>query len=401
MEDKKKKVPPKINLKKSNNNITTKQERQVKNLLAGQVANNNENLITIIISVIIAIVLFVGVYFGLSSAFETEKYYVLNTNVAARTQIKPQMLTEVVVSKGGSPHNAITLAEVKQGSIFTQYPLMAGDILSVSNTGAKASVTNGIPDDWVITSFSINANSAVGGNIDKGNYFDIIGVKSDGAKYLYTNVLALDVNRSQQSKDGSLDTTIQYIIGVPPQEAPKLHHALNSYEIKLVLSPKTVEYENRDVVTIDGVFKSDNSKLVDLYKGTDNKFRDIIRDVNGRPVTLENCVIKDLINPEDLCTDVLKQAKEQGVDLDKLQTSKTEEQNSNEVKETSKEVKETSNKESKQTTSETTSNTTTTTEQKETQASSSASNTTSNTTKASETTSSTTAKQTTTTTKAK
>lgn len=391
MEDKKKKVPPKINLKKSNNNITTKQERQVKNLLAGQVANNNENLITIIISVIIAIVLFVGVYFGLSSAFETEKYYVLNTNVAARTQIKPQMLTEVVVSKGGSPHNAITLAEVKQGSIFTQYPLMAGDILSASNTGAKASVTNGIPDDWVITSFSINANSAVGGNIDKGNYFDIIGVKSDGAKYLYTNVLALDVNRSQQSKDGSLDTTIQYIIGVPPQEAPKLHHALNSYEIKLVLSPKTVEYEKRDVVTIDGIFKSDNSKLVDLYKGTDNKFRDIIRDVNGRPVTLKNCMVKDLINPQDLCKDVLKQAKEQGIDLEELrkeQTSNKEEQQTNKTKET---------------TSETTlnENTTTTTEQKETQASSSTSDATSNTTKASETTSATTAKQTTTTTKAK
>lgn len=386
MDDKKKKVPPKINLKKSNNNITTKQERQVKNLLAGQVANNNENLITIIISVIIAIVLFVGVYFGLSSAFETEKYYVLNTNVAARTQIKPQMLTEVVVSKGGSPHNAITLAEVKQGSVFTQYPLMAGDVLSASNTGAKASVTNGIPDDWVITSFTINANSAVGGNIDKGNYFDIIGVKSDGAKYLYTNVLALDVNRSQQSKDGSLDTTIQYIIGVPPQEAPKLHHALNSYEIKLVLSPKTVEYEKRDVVTIDGVFKSDNSKLVDLYKGTDNKFRDIIRDVNGRPVTLENCMVKDLINPQDLCKDVLKQAKEQGIDLEELrkeQTSNEEEQQTNKTKET---------------TSETTlnENTTTTTEQSETQESSSTNNseTTSNT---NETTSSTTVQQTTTT----
>lgn len=390
MDDKKKKVPPKINLKKSNNNITTKQERQVKNLLAGQVANNNENLITIIISVIIAIVLFVGVYFGLSSAFETEKYYVLNTNVAARTQIKPQMLTEVVVSKGGSPHNAITLAEVKQGSIFTQYPLIAGDVLSVSNTGAKASVTNGIPDDWVITSFSINANSAVGGNIDKGNYFDIIGVKSDGAKYLYTNVLALDVNRSQQSKDGSLDTTIQYIIGVPPQEAPKLHHALNSYEIKLVLSPKTVEYEKRDVVTIDGVFKSDNSKLVDLYKGTDNKFRDIIRDVNDRPVTLENCMVKDLINPQDLCKDVLKQAKEQGIDLEELKKEQTpkDEQTSKTEKETSNEVK--------QQTSETTldENTTTTTEQSKTQESSSTNNseTTNNT---NETTSSTTVQQTT------
>lgn len=251
------------------------------------------NFVLTIFGAILIIVLFAGVFFGLNSVFSTETYYVLAADTPAKTQITETMLKEVIVSEGGAPQNSVTLAQVRQGVITTKYPLKAGDVLSESNTGITLEAGRGIPDDWVITSFNISSDNAVGGNITKGDYFDILGVSPEnGSKYLFTNVLALEVNNGQTATTDekgnatSIGTVLQYVVGMPAEEAAKLHHSIATFpEIKLILSPVSLKYSERNTSALDGVFTANSDKNTDLFKGTDNSFSSVMRDENGAPVT--------------------------------------------------------------------------------------------------------------------
>lgn len=221
------------------------------------------------------------IFFMLSSIFATEKYYVLSQNVASGTLIKTNMLVGIDVPKNTAPKNAIKYNEVAQGTIYTKYPLKAGDVLSQSNTGAGVKSEKAIPDDWVLTSFSISASDAVDGNIKKGEYFDILGVSDGTAKYLFFNVLALDVSSSTAStvvdsntKAGATTDTLQYVVGMPASEAAKLQSALASYQsIKLISAPTSLNSSTRNVDNLTGTFKYDNdTQAANLYDGTDNTF---------------------------------------------------------------------------------------------------------------------------------
>lgn len=269
-----------------------------------------KNLLATIGIVAALAILILLVFFGLRTALETESYYVLNTNVSARTRIEPEMLEEVVVSKNGSPKNAISLAQVEANPIYSKIPLEVGDTLTLSNTGLELDTSTGIPDDWVVTSINISADKAAGGQVARGDYFDLIGITDTGAKYIAVNVLALDVNYSESQSAGAdgevtFNEELQYLIGAPAPAAASILDALDGdtfKTIRAVLSPRSILYKERNLDNINGlVFKSSVDKdIIDLFDGTDRTFTTVLRDNNGRPVNAEYCEAGE-IEPEDLC----------------------------------------------------------------------------------------------------
>jgi hypothetical protein len=271
---------------KSKNNVQIKPKR---NLL-------------IVVSSAVGIVVFAGiVWFALSQLLATESYYVLNQDVGSKTQVSDSMLTKVETAKGTAPKNAITQAQVLEGNIYTKIPLSAGDILTPSNTGLNIDNSTGIPDGWSVTTFSIPTVSAVNGNITKGQYFDIIGVSDSGiAKYIASNILALDVDSGISQAEVTNDSTqsasdiMQITVGMPADKIALLHSALTKYpKIELALAPKSLSYETRDNSYLDGNYNFDDiTPGFDLYDGTDSTFSVVKRDENGKPIKENNTTKK-------------------------------------------------------------------------------------------------------------
>jgi len=280
-------------------------------------------------------VLLVAVFFGtltlLQSVYQTETYYVLNQDVPTRTQITMDMLTPVVTSVGTAPggtpemdaagkaseRDAI-LAEVQSGGAFAQFPLVSGDVLSPSNVAALSDISVGVPDTWVITSFSVDFSNAIQGRIQRGSYFDMMVVGDSGAYYPFVNILALETSTGGatssaegQDASGQNATTSVYTVGMSPENAGKLQWLTNfgSGQVKLVLSPRQNEYASPDLRAYAGMFYYDplvdgviapglqevldeNGKPVDLdgdgkpdYREvTDYTFSDVERDAFGRPL---------------------------------------------------------------------------------------------------------------------
>lgn len=272
----------------------------------GKKGLKSNGLILIIIGVV-ALILFGVVFSVASKLFQTETYYVLNQDIPTRTQITEEMLEPVVTSEGTAPEAAIGLADVQTGNVYTQYPLLTGDILTMSNVGGMEDISVGIPDTWVITNFSVGADDAVGGRIQRGAYFDIMIAGDDGSTYPFVNVLALDttVDLGNASSADAADSeeahegqTSQYVVGMTPENAAKLQNIVkkNSGDIKLVLSPRQNEYEKPQLSEYDGTFAY-NKEDSAIWPGqseegelTDYTFTDVERDAFGRPVEkLENC----------------------------------------------------------------------------------------------------------------
>jgi hypothetical protein len=271
---------------KSKNNVQIKPKR---NLL-------------VVVSSAVGIVVFAGiVWFALSQLLATESYYVLNQDVGSKTQVSDSMLTKVETAKGTAPKNAITQAQVLEGNIYTKIPLSAGDILTPSNTGLNIDNSTGIPDGWSVTTFSIPTVSAVNGSITKGQYFDIIGVSDSGiAKYIASNILALDVDSGISQAEVTNDSTqsasdiMQITVGMPADKIALLHSALTKYsKIELALAPKSLSYETRDNSYLDGNYNFDDiTPGFDLYDGTDSTFSVVKRDENGKPIKENNTTKK-------------------------------------------------------------------------------------------------------------
>lgn len=272
----------------------------------------------------LAVVVGIGLFFALRTMFKTETYYVLSENVPAKQEIKADMLEEVTVNKDGVPPTAITKGQVESGQVVSKIPLEKGDILTASNTGVSLDTSAGIPDDWVVTSLNISSNDAVGGQVSRGDYFDIVGITSEGAKYIATNVLALDVSTSQVEQEGKsgtiMNTELQYLIGAPPEVAGVIASATNSdifNSIKIMLSPRSVQYKERNLEKLNGVFNAEiDTPPIDLFKGTDPTFSEVLRDKNGRPVNKEYCEAGE-IKPASLC-DKLKNIKKKNTETDSI-----------------------------------------------------------------------------------
>lgn len=276
-------------------------------------SSGNKNLVTTLIVAILTVALAGALFFTLSQVLAKEDYYVLTQDIPAKTQVTEDMLKKIETAKGSAPQNAISVQQVRQGTVYSRIPLKTGDVLSKSNTGLDLDSTNGIPDDWVVVSFNISSDNAAGGNISKGDYFDIIGIDPEGgAKYMFYNVLALEVNYTQGeakvTSDGKvvpLGEQLQYVVGVPADQAPVLLHTFEKFKtVKLAMSPASLKYKHRDTDSLDKTYSGDFSAgAIDLFDGTDNSFTPVLRDKNGVPVTQESC--KDgKISPRSLCKDI-------------------------------------------------------------------------------------------------
>ena len=262
---------------------------------------SRKNLVLIGGAITLVIILSAIIFVTLSSLFSTESYYVLNQNVKAKQQITPEMVVARETAAGTGPINALKMEHIQRGGVYSRYPLYAGDVVSNSNAGALSGQSLGIPDDWSVTSFSINSTDAVGGTLGKGDYIDIMGVNANGAQYIFNNLLILEVKFVNEEYDGNLDgqtivgETIHYTVGMPAEDVAYFQSALFNYMqgdasgvIRIIKAPYVINYADRDVSGLDQAFKyGPNIGNIDLIEGTDPTFTDVERDEDGRPINVK------------------------------------------------------------------------------------------------------------------
>lgn len=283
--------------------------------------SNNRFLIFVI--VFVAALVFVAFATFTQKIFETETYYVLNQDVPVRTRVVPEMMEPITTSKDTSPAAAISLDEIQMNGLYTKFPLKIGDILTQSNVGSLDDISVGVPDTWVVTNFSVGADDAVGGRIQRGIYFDMMVVTADGAYYPFINVLTLDttVNMGSASSAEAVDTeeahagqTTQYVVGMTPENAAKLQDIManSNGKIKLLLSPRANEYQKPALASYEGLFSYEHGEDGDgpIWPGagpdgreiTDYTFTDIERDEFGVPIgVIENCSVGNSKVSGDAC----------------------------------------------------------------------------------------------------
>lgn len=227
-------------------------------------------------AVLTAAVLFIII----SSVTATTKYYILNQDVPARTEITESLLQEVIVSTGGQPPTALALNDILEGGLYSQYALDAGDIVTTSNAGPLTPINEGVPEGFVTATFTAPASMAVGGKIARGDYIDILAIKDgDGgqtATYALQHVLVLDATVNLDEYESTAKTTTDaegneipaddsatrlgipsmYTVALSPEDATKLGlMTQNTMYIVLsadqssdnVIAPKDITKTNEDL----------------------------------------------------------------------------------------------------------------------------------------------------------
>lgn len=266
------------------------------------------------------VIAFVGIATFLQSFYQTETYYVLSDEYGdtypTRTEVTEDMLKPLIIAEGSAPPNALPLETIQQNYVYTKFSLNAGDVLTYSNAGPVTDISSGVPEDWVITNFSVGADNAVGGRIYAGDYFDILVATEDGSFYPFVNVLALDttVDLSGASSAEAAETeeaydgqTSQYVVAMSPKNAGALHNVVQKYgdSIRLVISPKQNDYNAPKLSDYNGMFKfedgsspiwpgkssdnctvkdGDSEKTVSACEITDSNFYGVDRNAAGEPV---------------------------------------------------------------------------------------------------------------------
>lgn len=259
---------------------------------------------------IVAAVAAAGIVFAiLSNIVATTTYYVLNKDVPSRSQIVPDMLSPVVASKGSEPRNALSLEDVTFNAVYAKFALNTGDILTVSNTGDLIPLQQGIPDDYVVASFVVDANNAVAGKLATGNYIDIISTSSASdnaiAKYSLRHVLVMDVSSDPgsigENQSGTVDADgnvtasnsdqlrqgvpTLYTVALPQGDAATLALIRDS-NLLVVLSPKESDkkFVDANITKTEGQIYSD-TPVTDSGKGTDNSFGQAKKEEAAKPTT--------------------------------------------------------------------------------------------------------------------
>lgn len=255
--------------------------------------------------VLLALLVAGGTFAILNNITKQDTYYVLNTNLPSRTQITPEELSPVSTSQNSAPQNAIGLSEVQQGTVYTKYPLQAGDVISASNAGSLDTINEGIPDNWVITSFEPADNDPIVENAQRGDYIDIMATNMkkedqrpvDGnsgdlsqikvGQYVFRNVMVLDNpatttdSDTNDSANGATsqtqNSTTAFIVGMSPTNAAMLTILTKNFDTKIVMSPRYNTYANP-------------SELDDLYKTFD--FNAVIED-NPTGIIASECLAQD------------------------------------------------------------------------------------------------------------
>lgn len=242
------------------------------------------------------------VFIIMSSLSAKDTYYVLSEDIPARTQIDPTMLVEVQTAANSAPPNAIGLSDLT-GEQYSLYSLKAGDILTSSNTGDLLTLNEGLPKDFVISSFIASPSMAAGGNIKRGDYVDIIAVVEDSAitgsegpaaSYILQRVLVIDATvdldsysggeeASTTGEDGTVSENTNdpamragiptmFTVGVSPENAAVLAVA-SQFQLYAVLSSAEATIDEvlpTGLVPVDGISLWGNPR--NGGEGTDNTF---------------------------------------------------------------------------------------------------------------------------------
>ena len=201
----------------------------------------------------------------------TEVYYQVTQDVLPRQTITANMVEDISTKKGTAPATAITLSDIQSGAAQAKYALSPGEVLTYGNVGAAGDSLHdnllhekekdlaailekdGNPEDyenWVLTSFSVGADSAIGGRITPGSYFDMMVIDSTGAYYPFINLRAIDttVSLSGASSSNAANTeeayagqTSQYVVQLSPNDAARLQWFVSNFgnSVKLVLNDKS------------------------------------------------------------------------------------------------------------------------------------------------------------------
>lgn len=168
---------------------------------------------------ILALLAAVGAAFGtlaiVGQSAERSVYWVLSADAPARTPITANMLQEVETAQGSEPRNALTYNDILNGpQIFANVGLQMGDVVTPSVAGPLERIDNNLPDNYVVTSFTVSPENAVAGKVRAGDLIDVIAVdesETEGqvAKLVLHRVLVLDVtvNPSTIAK-GTTDNTL-------------------------------------------------------------------------------------------------------------------------------------------------------------------------------------------------
>ena len=248
-----------------------------------------------ILAIIFALIGAGSGFFVLTKSLETTTYYVLNTDVPARSQITPGMLDPVSASKGSEPRNALTLDDVQYNNIYAKVGLNAGDTLAMSNAGDLAPLLTNVPDNFVAVSFSVDANNAVGGKLIPGDYIDLYSTKDSTnseakeSKAVLRHILVKDVTESatdyQESEDATDDTSAQdqlrsgipslYTVAVSPKDASTIATVRgDDLFIALSSNQSNADYKAEDTYTSSNEAYDQNKNAPDAGEGTSNNPED-------------------------------------------------------------------------------------------------------------------------------
>lgn len=213
----------------------------------------------------------------LGNATATTTYYVLNQDVAARTQITPEMVTGKTVNVGGQPANALDITDLQSGQYFARVPLKAGDAVTSSTVGPLERITTSVPDGYVVASLQVEPENAVAGKVRAGDLIDVIAVDEAGnsgatAKVVLHRVLVLDVTTNPDNIAQAATTEqvgddlpgpesnqvrggipMLYTVAVSPQDAAKLA-LIRDKHVMIVLSANKSSGSLDASVSIGDVF---------------------------------------------------------------------------------------------------------------------------------------------------
>lgn len=244
-----------------------------------------------IATIAVAILATIAIFFAVSQVVAQTTYYVLKSDVSARTQITQDMLTPVTTSKGSQPRNALDQAYVSNEEVYAKIELKAGDVATLSNTGPLLPITVGIPENFTVASFVAPAESSVAGKIKRGDYIDIYAVQQNGdstvSKLAMRHVLVLDATNggenaaedtganetagTPESESAKVRTGIPtvYTVGISSEDAAKLA-IIQDLTTLVTMSPAEVS-DTADVsATLNGTLSG--GEVADSGKGTDSSF---------------------------------------------------------------------------------------------------------------------------------
>lgn len=217
----------------------------------------------------------------LGSAADRVPYYVATADMAAGTQITADLVTEKTAPADSVPPTALTLADIQNNTIFAKVALPQGSVIQLSSITQEGGLTADLPEGFVLTTFVVPPENAVGGRVSRGSYVDIAAVSGDSgsksARIVMQHVLIVDVTAAPpsisqaatsdpanpgQASAGSeayVGTASLYTVAVSPEDFAKIALLSDSSTIYLALSAAQTPSE-LNVTVSDGQLNGGNVK---------------------------------------------------------------------------------------------------------------------------------------------